>query len=130
MKITIYELLGLVKDGKAPKTIKYEYLIYELTPERNDYYCKQAMRWFTNEINALGVLDNEIEIIEEVEILLDYINKLEESIKDITEKAYNQLKNENNFLSKRENKLQLIEQMFQSGVVDLSKLSKIVEDKC
>lgn len=67
---------------------------------------------------------------EEVEILLDYINKLEESIKDITEKDYNQLKNENNFLSKRENKLQLIEQMFQSGVVDLSKLSKIVEDKC
>lgn len=67
---------------------------------------------------------------EEVEILLDYINKLEENIKDITEKDYNQLKNENNFLSKRENKLQLIEQMFQSGVVDLSKLSKIVEDKC
>ena len=36
----MYELLGLVKDGKAPKKIKYEYSIYELTPERNDYYCK------------------------------------------------------------------------------------------
>lgn len=65
MKITIYELLGLVKDGKAPKKIKYEYSIYELTPERNDYYCKNAMRWFTNEINSLGVLNEEIEIIEE-----------------------------------------------------------------
>lgn len=65
MKITIYELLGLVKDGKAPKKIKYEYSIYELTPERNDYYCKNEMRWFTNEINCLGVLSDYVEIIEE-----------------------------------------------------------------
>lgn len=65
MKITMYELLGLVKDGKAPKKIKYEYSIYELTPERNDYYCKNNMRWFTNEINSLGVLNDYVEIIEE-----------------------------------------------------------------
>lgn len=65
MKITIYELLELVKDGKAPKKIKYEYSIYELTPERNDYYCKNEMRWFTNEINCLGVLSDYVEIIEE-----------------------------------------------------------------
>ena len=65
MKITIYELLGLVKDGKAPQKIKYEYSIYELTSERNDYYCKNEMRWFTNEINSLGVLNNYVEIIEE-----------------------------------------------------------------
>lgn len=76
MKITIYELLGLVKDGKAPKKIKYEYSIYELTPERNDYYCKNEMRWFTNEINALGVLNNEVEIIEEKPI----VEKLEDRI--------------------------------------------------
>ena len=65
MKITIYELLGLVKDGKAPQKIKYEYSIYELTSERNDYYCKNEMRWFTNEINSLGVLNEDVEIIEE-----------------------------------------------------------------
>lgn len=65
MKITIYELLGLVKGEKAPKKIKYEYSIYELTPERNDYYCKNEMRWFTNEINCLGVLNDYVEIIEE-----------------------------------------------------------------
>ena len=29
MKITIYELLGLVKDGKAPKKIKFKNRIYE-----------------------------------------------------------------------------------------------------
>lgn len=65
MKITIYELLGLVKDGKAPKKIEYDYLIYELTPKKNDYYCKNEMRWFTNEINSLGVLNYYVEIIEE-----------------------------------------------------------------
>lgn len=65
MKITIYELLGLIKDGKAPQKIKYKYLIYELTSDRNDYYCKNEMRWFTNEINSLGVLNDEVEVIEE-----------------------------------------------------------------
>jgi len=64
-EITIYELLGLIKDDKAPKKIKYEYLVYELTFERNDYYCKQEMRWFTSEINSLGVLNNKVEILEE-----------------------------------------------------------------
>ena len=65
MKITMYELLELIKDGKAPVKIKYEYLIYELTTERDNYYCKNCMRWFTNEINSLEVLNNEVEIIEE-----------------------------------------------------------------
>lgn len=65
--ISIYELLGMAKDGKAPKKIKYEYLIYELTPERNNYYCKNEMRWFTNEINSLGVLNDEVEILDEEE---------------------------------------------------------------
>jgi len=64
-EITIYELLGLIKDDKAPKKIKYEYLVYELTFKRNDYYCKQEMRWFTSEINSLGVLNNKVEILEE-----------------------------------------------------------------
>lgn len=65
MKITIYELLRLVKDDKAPKKIEYNYLIYELTTEKDNYYCKYAMSWFTNEINSLEVLNNEVEIIEE-----------------------------------------------------------------
>lgn len=95
MKITIYELLGLVKDDKAPKKIKYEYLIYELTPERNDYYCKNEMRWFTNEINCLGVLNDYVEIIEEpkkVEKLPYYsLEKIQKS-KNKDEQYENRLK--------------------------------------
>ena len=35
----------------------------------------------------------------------------------------------NKFLTKRENKLQRIEQLFKSGVVDLAELAKVVKDK-
>ena len=78
----MYELLGLIKDGKAPEKIKYEYSIYELTPERNDYYCKNEMRWFTNEINSLGALNNEVEIIEEPKKIEKLDIKQEKNIKN------------------------------------------------
>lgn len=39
---------------------------------------------------------------------------------------YRELQKQNEFLTKRENKLQTIEQMFKSGSVDLDKLRKIV----
>ena len=100
-QITIYELLGLIKDDKAPKKIKYEYLVYELTFERNDYYCKQEMRWFTSEINSLGVLNNKVEILEEDDLLkencilklclislLENFEKTEKSINDNNIKRY------------------------------------------
>ena len=40
MKITIYELLGLIKDGKAPKKIKYDGDIYFL-------FCDAIYEFFT-----------------------------------------------------------------------------------
>lgn len=36
MKITIYELLGLVKDGKAPKKIAYNSVILKYAEENED----------------------------------------------------------------------------------------------
>lgn len=38
------------------------------------------------------------------------------------------LRNQIEFLSKRDNKLQQIEQMFQNGIVDLSELSKLIKE--
>lgn len=81
MKIKIIDLLNKIANGEeVPKKIKYEYSIYELTPERNDYYCKNEMRWFTNEINCLGVLNDYVEIIEEPK-------KIEKLPKNITDNA-------------------------------------------
>ncbi len=63
--ITMYELLGMVKDGKAPKKIKYEDDIYELTSNKNDYYNESNNYWFTCQICSLGALNDEVEILEE-----------------------------------------------------------------
>lgn len=66
MKITIYELLGLIKDGKAPKKIKIDGYILKLTDERTN--------WKTLYIDDSGdylfidyhiTLDDEVEILEE-----------------------------------------------------------------
>lgn len=117
--ITVYELFGLIKDGKAPKKIKYEYSVYELTSERNDYYCKQEKRWFTNEINSLGVLNDKLEILEEYKPIIEKIDTTEENIlftmecyTGIPEKAqdwnFNILKDKLNevidYINKKENK--------------------------
>lgn len=67
MKITIYELLGLVKDGKAPKKIKYDDEIWECSKE--EYYsCKDGSillgdLFFNYKIQTF--INDEVEIIEE-----------------------------------------------------------------
>jgi phage shock protein A len=55
----------------------------------------------------------------------DKIEKLEKKIIRLKNKNI-KLKQQNEFLTKRENKLQTIEQMYKSGSVDLDKLRKIV----
>lgn len=66
--ITIYELLGLVKDGKAPKKIKYEedYLLFDDVD--NDYYNEKTNTLFIklfSETATNYVLNDTIEIIED-----------------------------------------------------------------
>lgn len=63
MKITMYELLGLVKDGKAPKEIKYKKFVYGWVQKYKTYtrydITGKDLYITTNNLN------NEIEIIEE-----------------------------------------------------------------
>lgn len=71
MKITIYELLGLIKDGKAPKKIKFCENIYEWDEESKFYLTqKRSYKVFLGgnkgDINILFNAFNEnVEIIEE-----------------------------------------------------------------
>lgn len=66
MKITIYELLGSVKDGKAPKKIKYKNNIYEYDGETQNYCSPINMIWdFLIGKDIVALLDDEVEIIEE-----------------------------------------------------------------
>ena len=64
MKITMYELLKLVKDGEAPRKIRYDDTIYEYSEIDDFYYCNgfSLYREFATNGNCL---DKEVEIIEE-----------------------------------------------------------------
>lgn len=68
MKITVYELLGLVKDGKAPKKIKFNYSIYEYkwsnAYQEKCYVNGNNYRLWEN-LNLNSNLNDEVEIIEE-----------------------------------------------------------------
>ena len=76
MKITMYELLGLVKDGKAPKKIKFRNEIYEYENNIKDSFIDYVrIEKETNESFYLSsyignnyisdIFTDEVEIIEE-----------------------------------------------------------------
>lgn len=71
MKITMYELFGLIKDGKAPKKIRYRDIIWKYTStvkgKGYQYYSKGYEEWKTlqNQVYLEECLNDEIEIIEE-----------------------------------------------------------------
>ena len=84
MKITMYELLGLVKDGKAPKKIKYGNIKLEYDEEYADYYkyCSKGLfEYIFTTCNEF--LNDYVEIIEEpkeIEKLPYYsLEKIQES---------------------------------------------------
>lgn len=66
MKITIYELLGLIKDGKAPKKIAYNSVILEYAEGNEDYYSYYGRGLFEYKFTTCNdFLNDEVEIIEE-----------------------------------------------------------------
>lgn len=71
--ITVYELLGLIKDDKElPKIIKYDNHIYEYKEGSYDwgYYNNGKINFLLTELfesvdNVLSILNYEVEILEE-----------------------------------------------------------------
>ena len=64
MKITMYELLGLVKDGKAPKKIKFYGVEWEYTEYQYERIDKENLGNIWNGYN-FNILNDEVEILEE-----------------------------------------------------------------
>jgi hypothetical protein len=105
MKITMYELLGLIKDGKAPKEIKYENFVYSWVRKYKTYtrydIPGKDLYITTNNLNDeveiieenkkiehckgyedFGCVDELIEHLrEKIDILIDEINKMKEGKK-------------------------------------------------
>lgn len=80
-KISVYELLGLIKDGKAPKKIKYKDNNYIFTGY--DYHCILTniekgfveYRLIKNYIQDLqSILNEKVEILEEDKSIIEKIN--------------------------------------------------------
>lgn len=83
--ITIYELLGLIKDGKQPSKIKFCGNIYEweddwyLTKEKNYKVCLGGKK---EDINILiNAFNENVEIIEEDKEDIEYLGKLDLYVK-------------------------------------------------
>ena len=79
--ITVYELLGLIKDGKAPKKIKYKDNNYEFT--YYDYRCivndlekGLVVYWLIGSYNLdlNSLLNDKVEIIEEDKPIIEKLN--------------------------------------------------------
>lgn len=68
MTITIYELLGLVKDGKAPKKIKYDETIYIFDKDGtyfSDVYGREGSLGIYLCLDYVSSLNKTVEILEE-----------------------------------------------------------------
>lgn len=68
MKITIYKLLRLINDGKAPKKIKYDDIVLEYNEEIEDYNYYDGKGLFEYKFeNCKNFLNDEVEIIDDEE---------------------------------------------------------------
>ena len=79
-EITIYELLGLIKDEKAPKKIKYNNRTYEFKEieEGTGYVYESGIVkfWLSNEIefDISRCLNEKVEILEEDKPIIEKID--------------------------------------------------------
>lgn len=100
MKITMYELLGLVKDGKAPKKIAYNSVILEYAEGNEDYYSYYGRGLFEYKFTTCNdFLNDEVEIIEEPK-KIEY-----EQIEELTCNGYDFEKKTINSLIRNQRKL-------------------------
>ena len=107
MKITFYELLGLVKDGKAPKKIKFGNIELEYDEECEDYYSYYGGGLFEHKFgNCKNFLNDEVETIEEKKKIEkckhyedfleidDYIEHLKNKINELIDEINNLKEND------------------------------------
>ena len=81
--ISVYELLGLIKDGKAPKKIKYGETNFIYIGKENDYYNEKTdnLYLFKDYICTLEDLNEKVEILEEYKPIIEKLNLDREPLK-------------------------------------------------
>lgn len=72
-EITIYDLLGLIKDGKPPKKIIYDNKKYFI--EVHDYSLNdEKVFWLFKDNNIIQIMTKKVEILEENKPIIEKIN--------------------------------------------------------
>ena len=80
-KITIYDLLGLIKDGKPPKKIIYDNKKYFI--EVHDYSLNdEKVFWLFKDNNIIQIMTKKVEILEEDKPIIEKID-LFDDLQDI-----------------------------------------------
>ena len=83
MEITMYELLGMMKDGKAPKKIRYNNVILYYDNENGDYYKYYGNYLFSclfHREYTTDFLNYPVEILEEEKKLPEKIEYYDDSV--------------------------------------------------
>lgn len=124
MKTSIYELLGLIKEGKAPKKIKVTGNIYEYDESYKHYFTRKKgenyavmLGGMINEINLIAdAFNDNVEIIEEDKELkkidsyicnvgaVNNFNDVEKYIHRLFEQQAQLIQNQNKIIEKLKNK--------------------------
>ena len=109
--ISVYELLGLIKDDKAPKSIIYKNEYFKYSKENRDYIGENNYL-FSDFADLISILNEKVEIIEENKPIIEKISisgkdihKLEElGIYDIVENIDCKLNEVIDYLNRKEDK--------------------------
>ncbi len=90
MKITMYELLGMIKDGKLPK-IKFNNNIYEYHDKEHGYcryYHDNTYICLNTDYYLFDILNDEVEILEEEKKIPEKLDLYEETQNIVRENNY------------------------------------------
>ena len=87
MKITMYELLGMIKNNNAPKQIKFSGMKWEL--KEDDYYWSDGI-YLEEYCDLTKSLNDEVEIIDESKKIekIDEILRIDDLIPPYGENEY------------------------------------------
>ena len=112
MKTTIYDLLGMIKDGKAPKKIMYDGLIFSFDNVDKDYYREEygnLFEYLFNDMQTDAFLNDEVEILETtITYKQDDITTLDE-FKQLSDKDKQEVLNIIKFKNELDKKVDKIE---------------------
>ena len=75
--ISVYDLLGLIKEGKAPEFLRYDNLIWQYKEQFDDYFNGEEYLigdGFDDWDNAKTYLNEKVEILEEDKPIIEKLN--------------------------------------------------------